>query len=105
MISRDMCRLLKRIPRWPENKPFDKITKIPFMRKYRPLHLLIEAKKRNYVGCNGSEEHNDEGFYLTEKGKEAIDEYRQQQRSNRISWIALAVSLGSLVVSVISLAK
>ena len=105
MISRDMYRMLKRIPRWPYNKSFDKISKIPFMRKYLPLHLMMEAKLREYVGCNGTKEHNDEGFYLTEKGKEAIDEFRQQKITNRIGWIALAISLGSLLVSIISLAN
>ena len=102
MISRDMYRMLKEIPRWPDNKPFDEIAN---MDRYLRLHLLIATKESGYVGSNGSEERGDEGFYLSEKGKEAIDEYRQQKMVNRISWIAIALSLGSLVVSVISITR
>lgn len=97
MISKDMCRFLKKVPLWPENKSQDELDKIPFMNKYLKLHLLMNAIEKGYVGSNGEDENS--GFYLSESGREAIEEYKQQKASNNRSWIAIIISLISLLIS------
>ena len=97
MISRNMCRFLKKVPLWPDNKSYKKLEKSICMRKYLKLHLLMNAKEQGYVGVNGKGEN--EGFYLSEKGREAIEEYNRSKTSTRLSIIAIIVSVLSFIVS------
>ena len=100
MISKEMYRFLKRLPRWPRNKSIPEIEKTPFMDKYLRLGLMIEAKQRNLIGCNGKEEDNSAGFYLAESGQEAIEEYKRQIGADRKATWALIISALSLLASV-----
>lgn len=102
MITKDMYRLLKRLPRWPRNKSFDEIEKMPFMDKFLRLGLLIDARKRGLVNCNGKEEDNTAGFYLSESGKEAIDEYKRQRVADSKATWALIISGLSFVVAIVA---
>lgn len=101
MISKDMYRFLKKIPLWPHNKSQTELDKIPFMDKYLKLHLQINAIEQGFVGSNGKDSNS--GFYLTEKGHEAIGEYRTQKFSDTRSWIAIIISLVSLLVALLGL--
>ena len=97
MISKDMYRLLKRFPRWPDNKPFDIIEKIPFMDKYLCLGLLMDAKQKGLVGCNGKEEENTAGYFLAEDGRAAIEEYKRQKGAdNKATWALVIAGLSFL---------
>ena len=103
MISKDMFRLLKRFPRWPDNKPFDIIEKIPFMDKYVCLGLLMDAKQKGLVGYNGKDEENTAGYFLTEDGRSAIEEYKRQIDSERKATWALIISGFSLIVAIVAI--
>lgn len=103
MISKDMYRFLKRIPRWPRNKTFAQIDKMPFMDRFLRLGLLIEAKQRGFIGCNGKEEDNTAGFFLEEQGKEAVEEYKRQKGADVKATWALVLAAMSLGVSIVAL--
>ena len=103
MITKEMYRFLKQLPRWPENKSFDKIVTTPKTDKFVQLGMLVEARERGLVGCNGKEEDNTAGYYLAESGQEAIDEYKRQIGSNRKATWALIIAGLSFVVSIIAL--
>ena len=100
MISRDMYRFLKKVPRWPYNKSIEKVKGIPFMNKFLKLHLLMSAVQKDYVGSNGEGEKS--GFYLTESGREAIEEYKRSVVSIQISKIALVLSILGFLMSLAS---
>jgi hypothetical protein len=100
MISRDMYRLLKRFPRWPRNKKFEEIGVFPLIGKYHRLGLAMHAKEQGLIGCNGKEENDTEGFYLTEIGEEAIEEYRRQRQADAKATWAIVISILSLAVSI-----
>ena len=102
MISRDMYRLLNRLPRWPSNKSFEELDKVLRKDDFAGLGLLMNAKERGLVGCNGKEEDKTNGFYLTEEGKEAIDEYARGQSASRLSKIAILLSIAGLLISLAS---
>ena len=102
MISKEMYRLLKNIPRWPNNKTFGELDKILRRDDLVSFGLLMNAKERGLVGCNGKEEDKTRGFYLTEEGKEAIDEYARQKSSDRKATWALIIAGLSFVASVVA---
>ena len=102
MISKDMYRLLKMLPRWPSNRTFEDLDKVIRRDDLVSFGLLMNAQERGLVRCNGKEEDNTRGFYLTEEGKEAIDEYTRQRSSDRKSTWALIIAGLSLVTSVIA---
>ena len=103
MISRDMYRLLKRFPNWPHNKAFEKIGIFPLMDKYHRLGLVMEAKSRGLIECNGREEDSSAGFYLTEAGRQTIEEYKRQTRADINATWALIIAILSLIASVVSI--
>ena len=100
MISREMYRLLRKLPRWPSNKTFEELDKVIRRDDLVSFGLLMNAKERGLVGCNGKEEDKTRGFYLTEEGKEAIDEHKRQMRSDRKATWALIIAGLSLLASV-----
>ena len=100
MISRDMYCLLKKLPRWPSNKTFEELDKVIRRDDFVSLGLLMNAKERGLIGCNGKEEDKTNGFYLTEEGKEALDEYTRQKSSDRKATWALVIAGLSFVASV-----
>ena len=103
MISRDMYRLLKRFPRWPNNKPLEGIGMFPLMDKYHRLGLIMDAKERGLIDCIGREGDNAAGFYLTEIGREAVEEYKRQSRAdNKATWAIIIAAL-SLIVSIVAM--
>lgn len=102
MISRDMYQLLKKFPRWPNNKTFDELDKVIRRDDFVNFGLLMTAKERGLIGCNGKED-NTAGFYLTEEGKEAIDEYVRQRSSDiKATWALILAGL-SFVASVVAI--
>lgn len=103
MISRDMYRLLKQFPQWPDNTTLERIGIFPLIDKYHRLGLLMEAKKRGLVGCNGKEEDNTAGFYLSESGREAIEEYKRQIRADSKATWAIIIAALSLIVSIVAI--
>lgn len=103
MISRDMYRLLKKFPRWPSNKTFEELDKVIRRDDFVNFGLLMNAKERGLVGCNGKEADNTAGFYLTEEGKEAIDEYVRQRSSDRKATWALIIAGLSFFASVVAI--
>ena len=101
MITKDMYRLLKRLPRWPANKNREQIDRIVVIDKFLKLHLIMSGIEKGYIGSNGKEE--TAGFYLTECGKEAVEEYQRAQKATSRSTCALVISLLSLLVSVVAM--
>ena len=102
MISKDMYRFLKHIPRWHKSKPLDDGIKIPFMNKFLSFRLQADATCRKYIAYNGTEEQNNIGYYLTEEGCEAVEEYARNQSTARLSKIAIVLSVIGLLISLAS---
>ena len=106
MISKDMYRLLRILPRWPSNKSFEELEGFIRRDDFVSFGLLMNAKERGLVNCNGKEEDKTIGFYLTEEGKEAVDEYARQRRSDRkatwaliIAGLSMAASIAAVIVA------
>lgn len=103
MITKEMYQFLKQLPRWPENKSFDEIVTIRKKDKIAQLGMMMEARKRGLIGCNGKEEDNTAGYYLDECGQEAIDEYKRQLGADRKATWAIIISGLSLVVAIVAI--
>ena len=102
MITRDMYRFLKHIPRWHKSKLLDGGIKVPFMNKFLSFRLQADATCRKYIAYNGTKEQNNIGYYLTEEGREAVEEYARSQSSARLSKIAIVLSIIGLLISLAS---
>ena len=102
MISRDMYRLLKRIPRWPKNKTLKELRKTWFMDDMLVANLLDEAVSRGYVVTTGKDpaEIFKWRHHLSEEGREAMEEYSRSQSSSRLSKIAIVLSVIGLLISI-----
>ncbi len=101
MISKNMKRFLSRIPAWPKNISIDKLSTNGKKKKYSYIQLLERAQKQGFVGINGTGENA--GFFLSEKGREAIEEYcRARNASSKSTW-ALIISGLSFLASAIAI--
>lgn len=87
MISKNMYKVLKKIPLTPNRTHFKdlsnkNIVEISFLR-----NLLREAVSHNYIGyCDPSDRSNKievHHFYLTDQGQIAIEEYRHKNNSSK----------------------
>ena len=101
MISKDMYRLLKHIPRWPNHKTLKDLRKIWFMDDTLIASLLDEADSRGYVMRVGRNVADilELRHHLTEEGREAMEEYSRNQSSSRLSKIAIVISIIGLLIS------
>lgn len=102
LITKDMYRFLKRFPLWPKNKTQKQIDRIIVISKLRKLHLQMDGIKKGYVSVNGNGDNA--GFYLTEKGKEVIEEYQRANKADLLSNITVIVSILTLLASLLTLA-
>ena len=102
MISKKMYRFLKKLPRWPLNKSFDKIITESKRDKFTRLDLLVDAKSKGLVDCNGKEDKGTSGYYLTENGQEAIEAYKRELGASQKATWALVIAGLSFVVSIIA---
>lgn len=100
MISKDMYRVLKRIPRQPDNVQIEQLQKASSMDRKLLIGLLRDAHKQGIVGCSGTFENKNVGYYLSESGRVAIDEYKGKRRTERRATWALIISILSFLVSV-----
>ena len=105
MISKDMYRLLRHIPRWPKHKTLKDLRKIWFMDDLLVANLLDEAVSRGYVVRIGKDitdvfklKHN-----LSEEGREAMEEYGDRLANSMKANIALVVSILGLVISFVAI--
>ena len=104
MISKDMYRLLKHIPRWPKHKTIKDLRKIWFMGDILIASLLDEAVTRGYVVRSGKDITDifKLRHHLSEEGREAMEEYSRSQSSARLSRIAIVLSVIGLLISLAS---
>ena len=104
MISKDMYRLLRSIPRWPKHKTLKDLRKIWFMDDMLVANLLDEAVSRGYVVRAGRDIMDvfKLRHHLSEEGREAMEEYARSQSSSRLSKIAIVLSVIGLLISVAS---
>lgn len=104
MISKDMYRLLKHVPRWPKHKTIKDLRKIWFMDDMLIANLLDEAVSRGYVVRSGKDITDIFNLrnHLSEEGREATEEYSRSQSSARLSKIAIVLSVIGLLISLAS---
>lgn len=105
MISKEMYRLLKNIPRWPQNKTYKELKDLNFLDDLRVGDLLDEATNRGYIVriSRSAVDISNFRFYLAEEGQEAIEDYQRQRHSSAKATWAIILSAMSLVVSIIAI--
>ena len=101
MITKEMKKFLSKLPPWPKNVSFETIGKDKENKDYLHLRMFLEAKTQGFVGVNGKDENS--GIYLTEKGRQAIDEYQRAKNASSQSTWALVISALSFLASVVAI--
>ena len=105
MISKDMYRVLKHIPRAPERISLKELSN---KKKWVLAHLnqvssiLSEAKKSDYIAFSSDDPFNRvivNSFHLTEKGQVGIEEYKHRHLDSRRSLWAIIISIIGLILS------
>ena len=106
MISKQMYKILKKIPRHPKRMTFKEISDKKFMDISLLWSLLEEAIDCRYIvfsGRNAVSDLSRSSFYLTEEGQIAIEEYKRQLGADRKATWALIISALSFIASVVAI--
>jgi hypothetical protein len=107
MISKQMYKVLKRIPHAPYTTTFSDMAKKKRLDINLLKALLNDAKQSNYIAFDfPNRPYYDilkNNFALTEDGQEAIEEYKRQIGTGRKATWALIIAGLSFVVAVIAL--
>ena len=106
MISKQMYKILKKIPRHPQRMTFKEISDKKFMDISLLWNLLEEAIDCHYIvfsGRNAVSDLSRSSFYLTEDGQIALEEYKRQLGADRKATWALIIAGLSFVVAIIAL--
>ena len=99
MISKNMKQFLSEIPAWPQNISVDKLSSSKKNKNYIYVQLFANAQKQGFIGINGKGEK--EGIYLSEKGREAIEEYcRTKNASSKSTWALIIAGLSFLTSAI-----
>lgn len=91
MLSKESYELLKKFP--------EKV----YLKDRQPIHQ--ELKDAGYLSVDRSSGGDIQHYfyYVTEKGRSAVDEYRREQRKERRESASVWLSLIAIVVSVLAL--
>lgn len=91
MLSKESYKLLKNFP--------ERIC----LKDRQPIHQ--EMKEAGYLGVNPTGDGNIQNhyYYVTEKGRAAIDEYHRERRKERRESASVWLSLIAIVVSIFAL--
>ena len=106
MISRDMNRILKAIPRFPKDTDFYEISKKKIVEPALLSKCLKDALKSKYIEFVSKSPYNDiskSRFYLTEEGQTAIEENKHQRTASKKATWALIISGLSFIASVVAI--
>ena len=106
MISKQMYKILKKIPRHPQRMTFKEISDKKFMDISLLWNLLEEAIDCHYIvfsGRNAVSDLSRSSFYLTEEGQIALEEYKRQLGADRKATWAIIISGLSLVVAIVAI--
>ncbi|MBE6754436.1 MAG: hypothetical protein E7559_08850 [Ruminococcaceae bacterium] len=106
MISKDMYRALKEIPRSTEKTTLPKLVEKRIMKTELLWDLIEEAINCNYISYSARNPHNDiykMSFSLSELGQIEMEEYRRKVFSAVKSTLAVIISGISLIVSIVAI--
>ena len=106
MISKQMYKILKKIPRHPQRMTFKEISDKKLLDISLLWSLLEEAIDCRYIvfsGRNAVSDLSRSSFYLTEEGQIALEEYKRQLGSDRKATWALIIAGLSFSVAIIAL--
>ena len=106
MISKQMYKVLKKIPRHPQRMTFKEISDKKLMDISLLWSLIEEAIDCQYIAFSGRNAVSDlsrSSFYLTEEGQIALEEYKRQLGADRKATWALIIAGLSFVVAIIAL--
>lgn len=106
MISKQMYKILKKIPRHPQRMTFKEISDKKLLDISLLWSLLEEAIDCRYIvfsGRNAVSDLSRSSFYLTEEGQIALEEYKRQLGSDRKATWALIIAGLSFIVAIIAL--
>lgn len=108
MISKNMYKVLKEIPHAPDTTDYKELCNKNIHNKSLLLNLLEEAKIHKYIESIVGSPLNPTylikkfGFYLTESGQVAIEEYKSRRNSSKKATWALIISGSSFIASVVA---
>ena len=106
MISKDMYKTLKKIPKTPNKIHFIKLINNKSGELVVPegmLEIAMEYKYIKYVHYSSDNMLVADPFCLTEEGQKEIEEYERQKRTSVKSNLAIIISILSLIVSAIAI--
>ena len=105
MISKDTYKILKKIPRYPDEIPFKELESMHLTNVSLLVKTLEDSSDCSYIVVSGrnatSITHT--RYHLTEAGQIAIEEYKNRFFTAIKSTSALAVAVLSLIVAIIAL--
>ena len=115
MISNDMYKVLKRVPRYPKDTTSSKLLERKTLKVDLLFEILQDAKACKYIMYTERPRRNlyysleNSPFCLTEAGKIQIEEYKNQKGSSAKATWALIIAglsfLSSAVAVVVSLVQ
>lgn len=109
MISKNMYKVLKKIPHAPSTTNYKKLIKENIIDSCLLATILKEAENYHYISFNvdliirNGIEVKYYDFSLIEAGQVAIEEYKSQKSSSRKSTWALIIAGLSFIASVIAI--
>ena len=109
MISKDMYKVIKRIPRFPKDTTSLKLLKGKKFEVDLLFDILLDALNCRYIvytKSNNSSNHytlEKSSFSLTEAGQLQIEEYKNKKSSSTKATWAIIISILSLIISAIAI--
>ena len=106
MISKQMYKILKKIPHSPERITLKELREKVKIDVSLMWNILEDAMDCNYIVYASRNPYNDikqSPFYLTEAGQIEIEEYGREKNSSKKATWALVISGLSFIASVVAI--
>ena len=106
MISKDMYKVLKKIPRSPQKTSYTKLLKRKKFNADLLIDILRNAEGNRYIYYADFGKYSNitnSNFYITEKGIISIEEYERQKNSSAKSTWAIIISALSFIASIVAI--
>lgn len=106
MITKNMYKILTRIPHSPDHTTLGELSKKRILDVNYMSSLLNEAIKNEFVSYSSHSPYNnihESKIHLTENGQIEIENYRKQKNSSAKATWAIVISALSFITSVIAI--
>ena len=106
MISKNMYKVLKKIPRSPQKTSYTKLLKRKKFNADLLIDILRNAEGNRYIYYADFGKYSNitnSNFYITEKGIISIEEYEREKNSSAKSTWAIIISALSFISSIVAI--